>query len=363
MHNIAFVRNRFLPPSETFIYEELKNIKKYAPIVFTRKKMNADRFPYSKIKLLHDEPARVASSFAANHIRLIHARFGNAGTELIKVKKKLRLPMLTSFHGYDVPLRRTVNNDPYLKKLPALFRAGDLFTVPCYHMKKKLIRRGCPAYKIKIMYSGIDLNKFFYAKRESKTDGIVFIAVGRLNEKKGFFYLIKAFKKVHERYPKSRLIIVGEGKERGALIRLISRLRLTEAVQLIGLAYPGQISNLLHHADIFCLPSITTKDGNQEGIPNAIKEAMATGLPVIATRHAGIPELVTHKLEGLLVPERSVTSLAAKMKYLIERPQLRSRMGRRGREKVERNFDSAKQVKRLEQIYQMLIRKGRTFHG
>lgn len=358
LNKIAFVRTRYLPPSETFIYEELKNIKKFKPIVFTRKKMNLDSFPFSRIKPLPYSPIHIRRTFRRDDIKLIHARFGYAGVHLMEVKRQLRIPMITSFHGYDLPLKRNRSN-VYHQKLSLLFKVGNLFTVPSRHMKRKLIRWGCPRYKINIMYSGIDLNKFTYTEREPKREDITIIAVGRLHSKKGFPYLLRAFKKVLKQWPSSQLIIVGEGGEHRKLERLISTLKLNEHVRLEGLISHSQMSKLLNQADIFCLPSITTKDGNQEGIPNAIKEAMATGLPILSTHHAGIPELITNEWEGFLVPEKDVEMLAEKMKVLIEDPQLRIQMGKRGREKIEKNFDSSKQVNRLEAIYMSLLRKGR----
>ena len=354
MKKIAFVRTRYLPPSETFIYEELKNINTVKPIVFTRKKMNLDRFPYSEIKKLNRSTDAIVRAFKKEKIKLIHARFGNAGVKLIEVKKRTRLPMLTSFHGFDLPVKR-MRNSLYHSMLPKLFKVGDCFTVPSYHMKQKLINWGCPSEKIKVMYSGIDLKKFTYTKREPKTENMIIIAVGRLHKKKGFRYLVKAFKRVADLYPSTKLVIVGEGDERGYLTELISDLSLKKSVRLEGNVTHSQMSALLNQADIFCLPSITTRDGNQEGIPNAIKEAMATGLPVVSTLHGGIPELVADESEGLLVPEKSVQLLAEKLIYLIENPAARREMGQRGRIKVENNFDSSKQVSKLETIYRELM--------
>lgn len=354
---IAFVRHRYLPPSETFIYEELKNIDMFKPIVFARKKLNLNLFPFSRIKRLPKNPRKTAMVFKKNKIKLIHARFGNTGVRLIGVKQQLRIPMITSFHGFDLPTKRN-RRKSYHRKLPVLFRVGNKFTVPSRHMKQQLVRWGCPRHKIEIMYSGIDLKKFSYKQRDHKTAQLTIITIGRLHKKKGHRYLLHAFKKIHDQYPSIRLVIVGEGRERKKIKRLISSLKLNKYVQLKGLVAHSQLTELLYRADIFCLPSITTKDGNQEGIPNAIKEAMATGLPIVSTHHGGIPELVTDGLEGLLVPEKTVNELVEKFKYLIENPTIRQEMGEKGRKKVESNFDSSKQVRKLESIYSNLIRKG-----
>jgi len=358
MKRIAFVRLRYLPPSETFIYGELKRIRSVKPIVFARKRMNVKRFPFKRIKKLPEGAGNIVRTFRKRRIRLIHARFGNAGVSLLRAKRRLRIPMLTSFHGFDLPTKRDPRK-PYHRKLPMLFRYGEKFTVPSRHMKRKLIRWGCPRRKIKIMYSGIDLEKFAFVEREPKTEDVTIVGVGRLHKKKGFKYLVKAFRKVLKSHPTSRLVIVGEGEEERRLKRLIRKSGLRKRVRLRGHVRHDKLTDLLRSADIFCLPSLTTKEGNQEGIPNSIKEAMATGLPIVSTKHGGIPELVENGKEGYLVPEKDVNRLAKKLNALIERPGLREEMGRNGRAKVERRFDAVKQVKRLEGIYHRLLRKGR----
>lgn len=351
---IAFVRQWYLPPSETFIYEELKNIKQYKPIVFRRRKMNLKLFPYPHIQKLPRNKEEIIKSLKKNKIELIHARFGNAGIHLVDVKRALNIPMITSFHGHDVPEPSGKQNS-YMKKLQKLFRYGDMFTVPCLYMKKLLVNANCPESKVKVMYSGIDLSKFPYHSRDDKTKGIRILAVGRLHKVKGFKYLIKAFKTVKLIHPSAELVIIGWGQERNRLKALIKKCGLKGSVQLKGFRKHDCVANELKKADIFCLPSITTKDGNHEGIPNAIKEAMATGLPVVSTYHAGIPELVTNEEEGFLVPEKSAAQLAQKIMLLIENPEIRIRMGRKGHEKVKREFNSLKQVEKLELLYKSLL--------
>lgn len=356
MKRIAFVRLRYLPLSETFIYGELKRIRSVKPIVFTRSAMNVKRFPYRPIRKLPRGTESIVRAFRRRRIRLIHARFGNAGVSLLRVKKRLGIPMLTSFHGFDLPKKRN-RSDPYHRRLSILFRVGEKFTVPSRHMKHKLIRWGCPRNKIKIMYSGIDLKRFPYYEREPRTEGVTVVGVGRLHKKKGFRYLIKAFRRVAAAHPTARLIIVGDGEEKRKLRKMIRKSNLSSHIKLKGHVAHNELTKLLRRADIFCLPSVTTKDGNQEGIPNSIKEAMATGLPIVSTKHGGIPELVEHEKEGLLVKERAPAELARSIIRLIESPELRAEFGKCGREKVERRFDAVKQVRRLEGIYRRLLRR------
>ena len=353
---VAFLRSKYLPPSETFIYEELKNIRKFKPIVFCRKRMNLRRFPYKPIRKLPKSPKKTARLWRKMKIRLIHARFGTMGVKVMKAKKIAKLPMITSFHGFDLPHPRS-NRKTYQRKLRRLFRVGEKFTVPSRHAKRRLIKWGCPAHKIKIMYSGIDMNKFKFSRRSLRKKRVRIISVGRLHKKKGMEYLIKAFRKVHKSHPSTKLVIIGSGDERLRLKRMVKKYRLKRHVQFKGNLPHRKVAKELRKADIFCLPSVTAKNGNQEGIPNAIKEAMATGLPVVSTRHGGIPELVTNGKEGFLVPERSVKQLSKKLNHLITHPQLRIKMGKKGRKKVERFFNSKKQVRILEALYKSVLKK------
>jgi glycosyltransferase involved in cell wall biosynthesis len=357
MKRIAFVRSRYLNRSETFIYEELIHIRRYRAIVYARIKRNLKRFPYPYIKRLKNNPKKMARRFKRDRIRLIHARFGTAGVKLIKVKKRLGLPMITSFHGFDLPMRRQ-KKKTYHRRLSKLFKAGDKFTVPSKQMKRLLIRWGCPSSKIVVMYSGIDPKKFPYINRaKRKNKRVRILCVGRLHQKKGMSYLLKAFKRVHRKQKNTELVIVGEGKERKKLERIIRRYKLNGCVKLKGDRSPKQVADEMKKADIFCLLSVTTKDGNHEGIPNALKEAMSTGLPVVATRHGGIPELVTHGREGYLVPERNVKKAAKRLNQLVRNRKKRLAMGKKGRRKVKRYFNVYRQTAKLERLYDRLLRK------
>ena len=153
-------------------------------------------------------------------------------------------------------------------------------------------------------------------------------------------------------------MIDGEGGLSEVLERLIEELDLKSHVRLLGRKSHEEVIRLLQDTHLLMAPSVTAKDGDQEGIPNVIKEAMAMGLPIISTRHRGIPELVEDGVSGFLVEERDVDSLANRLTYLIDHPEIWPEMGRAGRNCVQKYYDSNKLSDRLVSVYDRLVEGG-----
>jgi colanic acid/amylovoran biosynthesis glycosyltransferase len=354
MKKIAVIRAWFLPISETFIYSELVSLKKVDPIVYCKRKMNLDHFPVGRI-YEYKEMTDLMSMLRNHRVDLIHARFGVTGAEMLDVKEKLGIPMLTSFHGFDVPSNKRVQSR-YQGKLDRLFRSCDAFTVTSINMKKILQKYGCPKEKIIVHHSGIDTDSFQYKERSYPKNGtITLLTVGRLVEKKGMKYLIHAFRKVYNKHPNLRLRIVGDGPLRKDLEGQVRRYGIGEAVKFLGEMPHKEIVKEYEAAHLFVLASATSRNGDQEGIPNAIKEAMACGLPVVSTEHAGIPELVSNGKSGYLVPERNAKALASRLEKLIIESRKWRMLGLEGRKRVRKSFHSKKQIQELEMIYAKLI--------
>lgn len=354
VQKVAVVRSWFLPISETFIYLELVNLNSFTAIVCCKKKMNLTQFPFEPIYHFKSQE-ELCEILRKEKVKLIHARFGVTGAELLKVKQKLGIPMLTSFHGFDLPTNEQ-SMKKYNGRLEALFKEGDAFTVTSNNMKKILVDFGCPKHKIFVHRSGIDIGKFSFRTREFPKDGIVTIlSVGRLVEKKGMKYLIEAFNKTYEQYPDLRLRIAGDGILRLDLEAQVKQLKLEDAVTFLGALSHEDIIKEMQQAHVFILASATTADGNQEGIPNVLKEALATGLPVIATKHAGIPELVRNGKSGILIPERDTEAMAQSLLNLIQNPDQWNKMGKAGRRTVKRLFNLQKQLNELESIYNYVL--------
>ena len=174
---------------------------------------------------------------------------------------------------------------------------------------------------------------------------------GRLIEKKGLPVTLRAFAVFLGKYPNATLTIAGEGPMLGELQQLARELNVDARVSFTGFISQEQLRDIYYRSHIFLHPSQTGHDGNQEGIPNSMLEAMASGLPVFATQHGGIPEAIENGVSGVLVPERDDDALARALLGAAEDPVFLSRIARSGAEVVRKNFDLRAQAQRLEDIY------------
>ena len=215
---------------------------------------------------------------------------------------------------------------------------------------------GCDPNKIHVHGSGIDCSKFAFKERYFPDDGKVRIATtGRLVEKKGIEYVIKAIAKVADTHPNIEYNIIGDGPLKDNFQKIIAELNVGHIVKLLGWKHQKEIVEILDICHIFIAPSVTGADGNQDAPVNTLKEAMAMGLPVISTLHGGIPELVEDGISGFLVPERDADAIALKLNYLIEHPEVWQKMGKAGRARVEEKYDMSQLNDELVTIYQQVI--------
>ena len=287
---------------------------------------------------------------------IIYCQFGTLGPNAVLLHQieAISGKIVISIRGYDVT--------KYLKKHPGidrtLFREGALFLPVCEFLKERLIQEGCEENKIVIHYDGIDCSKFEYLERQRVPGGpIKVLTIARLVEKKGVAFAIDAMSRLLSKGEKVGYAVVGDGVLRESLQQLIENMGIERQVKLLGWKTHEEVKKLLEDSHVLIAPSLTPDSGDQEGIPNAIKEAMASGLPVISTFHSGIPELVTDGVSGLLVPERDATSLADALAYLISHPEICKEMGQAGRMQVERRFDTNSLNKQLEELYLRVMRE------
>ena len=202
------------------------------------------------------------------------------------------------------------------------------------------------ARKLKCIYHGLEVSKY-QPQWDSRRPRPLLLAVGQLKEKKGFDYLLEACRTLLDQRIDFDCSIVGEGPMRNALEAKIAELSLQDHVALLGGLPHNVVIERYSEATIFVLPCVTATDGDRDGIPNVILEAMAMGLPIVSTRHSGIPEAVEHGRTGLLVPPRDSRALADALARLIADENLRVRLGRSGRSIVVEAFDVGANVTKL----------------
>ena len=293
------------------------------------------------------------SCFLDKKFDVINCHFGPNGIIGIKLKEiGIEGKIVTVFHGFD--MSRYVSEKGN-KVYDRLFLECDLCMPISDYWKKKLIEMGCSEDKIIVHRMGIDLDKFKFLKRKllpGKT--IKILSVGRLIEKKGYEFTIRAIANVIDRYKHITYYIAGDGPLRNKLEDLVSELGVKKYVKFLGALNQEEVLKFYEQAHVFVLSSITANN-EKEGIPVVLMEAHASGLPVISTYHSGIPELVVDKKSGFLVPEKNIDSLAEKIEYFIDHPDVIPEMGSYGRKIVEDNFNIRKLNQQLVDIYSDLI--------
>jgi colanic acid/amylovoran biosynthesis glycosyltransferase len=251
---------------------------------------------------------------------LIHMHFGDTATRLYFPLKRAigSIPFLVSFHGFDASSH--LNRTHYLNDLKKLVRQTGFHGI-CVseHLRKNLLTRGVEINQqnISILYYGINVEIFRRTRRQNNEKKI-FLQISGFYEKKGHIYTLKAFKKFLERNNgKARLIIGGDGPLKSEILNTCKDLELCNEVEFPGWISREQAVKLLNEADYFVHHSITATNGDQEGMPNAIIEAMAMELPVISTFHSGIPELVEDGVNGYLVKEKDIDTYALRMEQML----------------------------------------------
>jgi colanic acid/amylovoran biosynthesis glycosyltransferase len=271
---------------------------------------------------------------------VIHAQFGTVAVEALHLRRAgiIRGRLLTSFRGYDISSTLHRHGPCHYADL---FREGDWFLTNCRFFRDRLLDLGCPGERLSILPSGLDLARFPLVERAAWDGGrpIELLFVGRLVAKKGVEDAIRAVAGARMAGIPLRLTIVGDGPLRRELGDLAAGIGLGENVVFTGAATGAEIRARLAVADLFIAPSRTAPDGDQDAPTNVLKEAMASGLPVIATRHGGIPELVEDGVSGHLAGEGEPAALAAILCRLAGRPEAWAAMGQAGRARVAAEYD------------------------
>jgi colanic acid/amylovoran biosynthesis glycosyltransferase len=384
---VHFKAGPYLPITENWVYTQISNLKSYEPVVYSVGTENLDLFPTKRIRSF--VPGAVAHeksdptykkwtvhlsfyryflfSLLKDRPATIHAHFGPSGYGFLSLKRLFRIPMITTFYGYDLN-QLPLQHPEWGKRYKALFQFGDLFLTEGTHMRENLIKLGCPDDKVVVQHIGVDTEKIRFVPRTFGPDGAIRLLMSAsFREKKGIPYGVEAFGRFKESHPgtKVNLTIIGDSAgdasgeaQKRLIMNGISRYHLEESVTMMGYQpYPVFLEELYRH-HLLLAPSVHASDGDTEGgAPVSLIEASASGMPVLATTHCDIPEVILDGESGLLTPERNAEALAEKLENLISAPSLLAEMGLKGRRHIEKNYAIDTQIRRLEEIYDGILRR------
>ena len=287
----------------------------------------------------------IAAHLLHHPVDAIHAHFATSATRVSNLVYRLcGTPYSFTAHAKDI-FHESVSPDSLRAKMRD---ARFVITVSRYNQQYLQAMMNGETADIRCLYNGIDLTRFRPDYSVPRQPNLI-LGIGRLVEKKGFDVLIRACALLAERGVDFQCEIIGKGGQREALKALIQELGLQEQVRLLGPRPQDQVLVAYQEAALFALPCVVGNDGNRDGLPTVLLEAMATGMPVISTDLTGIPEIIDHDVNGLIVPQGDAVALADALEDLLGDPVRRERMGIAARFKVEQSFDVLKSVTRLHQ--------------
>lgn len=303
-----------------------------------------------------EEFRRAASFFPPARYDACYAAFGQDGLRAVRLQRSGALagPLAVAFRGADITKFVAIRGERVYR---GLFRRAELLLPVCDAFARRLLALGAPPERVVVHRTGIDLTRWPRQERHIPTDGpLRLLTIGRLVEKKGIGYVLEAVRRLREAGLEVEYEVAGEGPLRARLEADTRRMGVERQVRFLGWQSQEQIRDALLRADFLVAASVTAGNADEEGVPNVLKEAMAVGVPVVSTRHGGIPELVEHGVNGILVPERDPGSLAEQLAELAAHPERRGELAEAGRARVEREYDIERLNDRLVTLFAGLSR-------
>jgi colanic acid/amylovoran biosynthesis glycosyltransferase len=357
------------------VYRQITALEAWTPAVFCQKREHAAQFPFDDvtvlakprthqlrrfwqktllgqpIKIYRSEAHRLRNELRRAHAEVVHIYFGHIGVHLLPfLELKDRPPAVVSFHGADAQI--DFDRPSFRAAMQRVFGLASRLLVRSESLGSRLVAHGAPPEKICLHRTGVPLDEISFVQRKVPEGGEWrVLQASRLIAKKGLLTSLRAFAQFATRWPKAKLIIAGTGPMEDELRKTASSLGLGDKVCFTGFVSQSELRKWEAASHFFLHPSELGPDGDQEGVPNSMLEAMAGGLPVLATRHGGIPEAVQEGVSAILVNERDADALGRELISLSENHERYTRMAIAAARRVASEFDLGVQTRRLEKIY------------
>ncbi len=374
--NIGYIQDIFPKTSETFVYNEIQGLSKTNSVkVFSLEQKEgkpAEGYDvvYYKKRLFREGPGAFKAGMAGNllgksakehyfhmisdyfsqlseNVEILHRHFAT-NSVVYYLARRLNVPYTLTTHAWDIFARERY---PYLNTL--LKEAAKIITISNYNKKYLIKNFALKEENIEVVRMGIDPTKFSLSYDSNHEMKI--LSVGRLVEKKGFEYSIKAMGILARKYPDIKYTIVGTGPEETRLRNLVNELKLQNNINFAGGMSNEALLNEYREANIFVLPCVVAPNGDMDGIPVVLMEAMAMGKAVVSTTVSGIPELITDSENGLLVNQKDPGVLAEALDRILSHEVDAKKLGLLGRKTIIENFNLDAQIRQMNDIFEGLV--------
>lgn len=379
MKKVLIFRYKLLPYSETFIKTQAEALNGWEYMYLGSRSANELPLDSSKVILI---PKIINNKFLKKYLGfihqfiynqfikslkrmrfdLLHAHFGTDAVSVAHIADSLNIPMLVTLHGVDITVRKEVwasgtmgkKHKNYPEMLLALANKKDVYFIAVSEaIKQNAIEFGIPPHKVTVSYIGINMDKFTPKGHGLLSKSVLFI--GRMVEKKGAAILIKAFAEVIKKVPDAKLVMIGDGEELASNMQLASSLSLP--IEFVGVKTTDEVVSFLNNSRVLCLPSITAKNGDAEGLPIVILEAQACGVPVVSSARGGATEGIVHGRTGFAFPEKDEEKLCNFLIQLLQDDALVEFMSVNALQHARQKFDISECTRMLEDTYDALSKK------
>lgn len=351
MRTLILLNNNTTQPSETFIQNHISqiayktfNLYYYGKTETKEKSSRLKKIQRSLLLILNYFQFRKV--IKKNKIQVVLAEYGMVGADAVQFCKRLNLPLVVHFHGHDAH-RKTII-EKYKSRYEKMFDYASAIVVVSKKMQQAIIDLGAPSEKVILNVYGVNVVEFIPVNVQKKQQQL--FAVGRFVDKKAPYLLILSFEKVLQQFPEYKLLIAGSGYLFETCQRIIDAKKLNSSIFLIGELSHSEVVKIMKESAVFLQHSVEAFDGDSEGTPNSILEASAASLPIVATKHAGISDVIEDNITGLLVQEGDIENMAEKIIYLLSNPDIARSLGNQAQKNIELNYGMADSIKKLKDI-------------